>query len=282
MPSHVKKFILINLELAVISFGLYFFLIPANLAVGGVSGLAIVLKSIIPNFPTGLFMLAINCILFVLAFIFIGREFGGYTIYASFAMSGMITVLEILFPGNPMFTQDVFLNLLYGIFITGAGYALIFTQNASTGGTDIIAKIITKFTHLDLGKSMFLADFAVIAMAGIVFGPELGLYALLGILLNSVIIDKAIAGFNTRVNLKIISSHHQQINDFIIRELERGTTIFYAQGGFSKNEKPVINTIVSRKEYIRIKNFIKELDPDAFVSMNFVNEVFGEGFTFER
>lgn len=282
MPSHVKKFILINLELAIISFGLYFFLIPANLAVGGVSGLAIVLKSIIPNFPTGIFMLAINAILFVLAFIFIGKEFGGYTIYASFAMSAMITVLEILFPGSPMFTQDTLLNLLYGIFITGAGYALIFTQNASTGGTDIIAKIITKFTHIDLGKSMFLADFTVTAAAGIVFGPELGLYAVLGIFLNSVIIDKAIAGFNTRVNLKIISGRHQEINDFIIRELERGTTIFYAQGGFSKDEKPVLNTIVSRKEYIRIKNFIKELDPDAFVSMNFVNEVLGEGFTFER
>lgn len=282
MNFDVKKFVLINLELAIIAFGLYFFLIPANLAVGGVSGLAIIVNHLVPNFPTGIFMLVINAILFVMAFVFLGKEFGGYTLYASFALSGMITVLEILFPGSPMLTDDILINLLYGILITGAGYALIFNQNASTGGTDIIAKIISKFTHMDLGKSMFIADFAVTAMAIIVFGPKLGLYALLGILLNSAIIDKAIAGFNTRINLKIISVHHQKINDFIIGDLERGTTIFTAKGGYSKDERPVINTIVSRKEYIRIKNFVKEVDPEAFVSMNFVNEVFGEGFTFER
>lgn len=282
MQFDIKKFLLVNLGLLIMSVGIYFFLMPSNLAVGGVTGLAMILRSIIPSFPTGLFMIVINSILFIFAFIFIGKEFGGYTIYASFALSGLITAWEVLFPGAHLLTDDLLINLLYGILINGVGYSLIFNQNASTGGTDIIAKIINKFTHIDMGKSLFLADFLITAMAGLTFGPKLGLYALLGILMNSVIIDKAISGFNTRVNLKIISKKSDDINRFILTQLSRGTTIFYAEGGYSKDQKPVINTIVTRKEYIKIKNFVKELDPEAFISINFVHEVLGEGFTYRK
>ncbi len=282
MQFNFKKFFIINLGLLIMSMGIYFFLMPSNLAVGGVTGLAIVLRSIIPSFPTGLFMIVINSILFVFAFLFIGKEFGGYTIYASFTLSGMITLWEILFPDTRMITDDLLINLLYGILINGVGYSLIFNQNASTGGTDIVAKIINKFTHIDMGKSLFLSDFLITVMAGLTFGPKLGLYALLGILMNSVIIDKAIAGFNTRVNLKIITKYKDEVNHFILTELSRGTTIFYAEGGYSKDKKPVINTIVTRKEYIKIKNFVKDLDPQAFISINFVHEVLGEGFTYRK
>ncbi|MFC4805195.1 YitT family protein [Filifactor villosus] len=282
MQFNFKKFFIINLGLLIMSMGIYFFLMPSNLAVGGVTGLAIVLRSIIPSFPTGLFMIVINSILFVFAFLFIGKEFGGYTIYASFTLSGMITLWEILFPDTRLITDDLLINLLYGILINGVGYSLIFNQNASTGGTDIVAKIINKFTHIDMGKSLFLSDFLITVMAGLTFGPKLGLYALLGILMNSVIIDKAIAGFNTRVNLKIITKYKDEVNHFILTELSRGTTIFYAEGGYSKDKKPVINTIVTRKEYIKIKNFVKDLDPQAFISINFVHEVLGEGFTYRK
>lgn len=282
MQFNFKKFFIINLGLLIMSMGIYFFLMPSNLAVGGVTGLAIVLRSIIPSFPTGLFMIVINSILFVFAFLFIGKEFGGYTIYASFTLSGMITLWEILFPEAHVVTDDLLINLLYGILINGVGYSLIFNQNASTGGTDIVAKIINKFTHIDMGKSLFLSDFLITVMAGLTFGPKLGLYALLGILMNSVIIDKAIAGFNTRVNLKIITKYQDEVNRFILTELLRGTTIFYAEGGYSKDRKSVINTIVTRKEYIKIKNFVKDLDPEAFISINFVHEVLGEGFTYRK
>ncbi|MDO4793504.1 MAG: YitT family protein [Filifactor alocis] len=282
MQFNFKKFFIVNLGLLIMSMGIYFFLMPSNLAVGGVTGLAIVLRSIIPSFPTGLFMIVINSILFVFAFLFIGKEFGGYTIYASFTLSGMITLWEILFPNTHLVTDDLLINLLYGILINGVGYSLIFNQNASTGGTDIVAKIINKFTHIDMGKSLFLSDFLITVMAGLTFGPKLGLYALLGILMNSVIIDKAIAGFNTRVNLKIITKYQDEVNRFILTELLRGTTIFYAEGGYSKDRKPVINTIVTRKEYIKIKNFVKDLDPQAFISINFVHEVLGEGFTYRK
>ncbi len=282
MQFNIKKFILVNLGLFIMTIGIYFFLMPDNLATGGVTGLAMIIKAVIPTFPTGIFMIAINCILFVLAFIFIGKEFGGYTIYASFALSGMITAFEFFFPNMKPLTDDLLINLLYGILISGVGYALIFSENASTGGTDIVAKIINKFTHIDMGKSLFLADFIITALAGLTFGPKLGLYALLGILMNSVIIDKAIAGFNTRVNMTIISTKTEEINQFILKQLSRGTTIYSAEGGFSKDSKAVLNTIVSRKEYLKIKHFVKDLDPTAFISIGFVTEVLGEGFTYKK
>lgn len=280
MERNMKKFLSITLGTVIMSIGFYFFLVPSHLATGGVTGLALIIKSLLPNFPTGVFMIVINTILFILAFIFIGKEFGGYTIYSSFLLSGIITLLEIYFPNVKPLTDDLLINLLYGIFINGIGYALIFSQNASTGGTDIVAKIINKFTHIDMGKSLFLSDFVITALAGLTFGPKLGLYALLGILLNSVIIDKSIAGFNVRINMIINSEKNQEINDYIIHELTRGTTIYYAEGGFSKDEKTIINTIVTRKEYLKIKHFVKEIDPLAFISISFVSEVLGEGFSY--
>ncbi len=282
MERNFKKFLSVTLGSVLMSIGFYFFLVPSHLVTGGVTGLALIINSLIPNFPTGGFMILINIVLFILAFIFIGKEFGGYTMYSSFLISGLITLLEYYFPHVEPLTDDLLINLLYGILINGLGYAFIFSQNASTGGTDIVAKIINKFTHIDMGKALFLSDFSITVLAGLIFGPKLGLYALLGILLNSMIIDKLLAGFNVRINMTINSVKNQEINDYILHELIRGTTIYYARGGFSNDEKTIINTIVTRKEYLKIKQFVKEIDPLAFISISFVNEVLGEGFSYHR
>ena len=180
---------------------------------------------------------------------------------------------------NGPIIDDLLINLIYGILIQGVGMAIIFNKNTSTGGTDIIAKIINKFFHLDIGKSLFLADSIIVISATLVFGIELGLYALLGILINSAIIDKVIAGFNTRIKVAIISDMEPEISKFITKELERGVTLLYGVGGFSNSEKRIINTVVSRKEYLIIKNKVKEIDPRAFIWVSFVNEVLGEGFS---
>lgn len=258
--------------------GLYYFLIPSNLAVGGVTGLAMVLNNIIPTIPIGAIMLILNLILFILAFILIGKEFGGYTIYCSFLLSGLIYIFEIATPLNKPLIDDLLINLIYGIIISGIGMAIVFYQNASTGGTDIVAKIINKYMHIDIGKALFLADFLIVIFAGFSFGLKLGLYAFLGIVINSLVIDNFIAGFNKKMNIMINSNRSEDINKFILEELDRGTTLYNAVGGFSKKDKIIVNTIVDRKEYITIRNYVKSIDPNAFISVGFVNEVLGEGF----
>lgn len=278
MKFNFKRFILINVGLIIMTCGLHFFLIPSNLAVGGSTGLAMVINSLVPSIPVGLTLGIINTILFIIAFIFLGKEFGGYTIYTSLVMSGILSVLEIFFPMYKPYTDDLFINLAFGILISGMGMGIIFNGNASTGGTDIIARLINKYTHIDIGKSLLISDFLITLFAGLVFGPRLGMYAVLGIIINSTIIDKMIEGFSRKISMFIISNEFEAINKYIIQEINRGTTIYHATGGFSNVEKRIINTIVSRGEYIKIRDFIRDIDDKAFVSISHVSEVEGEGF----
>lgn len=278
MMEKINRFLLINLGIVIMAVGLYYFLIPANLAVGGVTGFAMAINKVFPRLSIGTVMIISNIILFTLAFIIIGKDFGGYTIYSSFLLSGLIYILEIISPISKALTDDLMINLIYGIIIQGIGMGIIFYQNSSTGGTDIVAKIINKFTHLNIGKSLLLADFIITIMAGLTFGIKLGLYALLGVIINAYVIDNVIAGLNSKMNIFIISDKSEEINRYIINEIKRGTTIYHADGGFSRRKKNIINTIVGRKQYIKIKGYVKEVDPKAFITVGFVHEVLGEGF----
>lgn len=278
MKFNLKRFLLINIGLIILAFGLHFFLIPSNLAVGGTSGLAMVINSLIPSISIGLMLGIINFILFIIAFIMFGKEFGGYTVYTSLALSGLLSLFEIWLPMKIPYIDDLFINLIFGILITGIGMGIIFNENASTGGTDIVARIINKYSHIEIGKSLLLADFLITLFAGLVFGPRLGMYALLGVIINSFVIDKMIEGFNRKISMFIISNEFELINRYILEEMERGTTIYHATGGYSNEDKRIINTIVSRGEYIKIRDFIRSVDNRAFVSISHVTEVEGEGF----
>ena len=281
MKFDLKRFMIINFGLLIMTCGLYFFLIPSDLAVGGATGLAMIIRSLIPQIPMGVILGIINVILFIMAFIFIGRDFGGYTIYASFALSAILAGFELVIPMAQPFTDDLFINLIFGILISGIGMGFVFNQNASTGGTDIIAKIINKYTRINIGLSLLISDFLITLFAAFVFGPRRGMYALLGIVINSFVIDYMIAGFNVKINMNIISSQGDIINQFILDEIGRGTTIFHATGGYSNENRDILNTIVSRSEYIKIRDYIKEVDGLAFISIYKITEVEGEGFTWD-
>lgn len=281
MNKFIKKFLFVTLGFGIMGIGLYYFLIPADLATGGTTGLAMVLKHFFPSISLGWTMFIMNAILFVIAFVVIGPEFGGFTVYASLGLSGFIAIMEKIHPIAGPLTDDLFINLIFGIIIQGLGYALVFREDASTGGTDVVAKIINQFTKLEIGKSLFVADFFIILTAIYAFGFELGLYALLGIFLNSAVIDKAIAGFNVKMSMLIISSEWKEINAYIIEKLDRGSTLYFAQGGYSRQEKVVIQTVVSRKEFIDIKHYAEIIDPKTFISVHQASEVLGEGFTRE-
>ncbi len=278
MQKKIKQFLMINFGLFIMAMGLHFFLISADLATGGVTGLAMVINHYFQVVPIGAIMMVFNILLFILAYVMIGKEFTGYTLYCSFTLSGMIFLLDLLFPMSQPLVPEILLNLVFGILIQGIGMGIVFYQNASTGGTDIIAKIINKYTHMDIGMALLLSDMAVVILAGIAFGFSLGLWALLGIMLNGIVIDRVIAGFEMKLNVLIISSESEVINRYIIDTLDRTTTIFKAQGGYTGSERHVIQVVLDKKQYIKIKQFIRGADSKAFISVNFTHEVLGEGF----
>ena len=277
----IKRFLIINFGLLIMTCGLYFFLIPSNLAVGGATGLALVISALLPQIPMGVILAIINVILFIMAFIFIGKDFGGYTIYASFALSAIIAFFELIMPMAEPFTDDLFINLIFGILIAGVGMGFVFNQNASTGGTDIVAKIINKYSKIDIRKSLLISDFLITLFAAYVFGPRHGMYALLGIVINSFVIDTMISGFNVKINMNIISKEMDLINKFILEEVDRGTTIYHASGGYSNDQRHILNTIVSRSEYIKIRDYVRQVDDKAFLSIYKITEVEGQGFTWD-
>lgn len=278
MRKTIKEYILITIGAVLVAISVHYFLSPANLAAGGVSGIAIILYKFLPQIPIGLMMLVMNVILFIVGFIFIGNGFGGKTIYASLSLSGMTWILERMFPMKGPVADDLFIVMIFGVLISGVGMALVFNQNASTGGTDIIAKIVNKYTHLEIGKALLLSDFFISLGAAAVFGPLTGMYALLAVIINGFVIDAVIQGFSTCMQVTIISEKGEEIKSFIIDELGRGVTLYKATGAYTGDRKEVIVSVVSRREFIRLKDCVSMLDKTAFVTVANIHEVLGEGF----
>lgn len=273
----VKDFVMITLGIFLVAFGLEYFHIPNNIAAGGVSGLAIIINNFIPALPVGIIILILNVILFAVAFLTLGGGFGAKTLYASFGLSGIMWIMETFFTPTVL-SEDLFINAAVGALIIGTGMAMVFNYGASTGGTDILAKILNKYFHVEIGKSLLAVDF-VIGMTGVAtFGITAGLYALLCIVANGTLIDRLIDGFNTSKELMIISKREEQIIRFIIEELDKSCTVLNGYGGYTSEDIQILYVILSRREYIRLRSYIKEIDPKAFISVNEVHEVLGEGF----
>lgn len=274
----VMEWTLIHIGCLLVAAGITWFLVPNNIAAGGVSGLAMVLNSFFPGLPVGVLMMGMNMLLFVAGFIFIGPEFGTRTIYSSFFLSGAVWMLERFFPVGAPLTDDILVQLIFGTLLGATGMAIVFNQNASTGGTDITAKILNRYFNIDIGKGVLACDFFIVLGAGSVFGLRIGMYAMLGVILNGFLVDNVITGLRINKHVVIISRASEKIRRFIVEELESGATIYDGRGGWSGERKEVITTIVNRRKFIRLRDYIKALDPEAFISVNNIHEVLGEGF----
>ncbi|WP_454052959.1 YitT family protein [Clostridium sp. Marseille-Q7071] len=275
----LKEFIFITIGLIFLASGLYFFLMQNKIAAGGVSGLAIIINNYIPMLNVGIIMLGLDAILYIIGFIFIGASFGVKSIYCSLTLAGLISTFEIFIPMKGPIANDIFLNLVFGILISAIGMAIVFNQNASTGGTDIIAKILNKYLHIDIGKGLLITDFIITVLAIAAFGPLIGMYSLLGVIINGFTIDYVIGGFNVIKKIEIVSEKGLEIQRFIIEDLERGATLYDAKGAYTLEKKEIITTVLGKKEFLRLKNFIKEIDPKAFIITYHVHEILGNGFT---
>lgn len=273
-----KEYALITVGFILVSLSLELFLVPNKIAAGGVSGIAIIINHIFPALDVGLLMLGMNVILFIVAFIVIGNKFGGKSIYTSIGLSATIWIMDKFQIYNYVLTKDLLLASIFGTLISGIGMAIVFNQNASTGGTDILAKILNKFFHMDIGKSLLAVDFIVSLFAGLTFGADIGMYALLCVIMNGFIIDNVIEGLNTVKEIMILSNKTDEISKFIIDVLDRGCTIFNGKGGYSSKDAFIIYTVLNRKQFIKLKKFIKEVDSRAFITVSEAHEVLGEGF----
>ena len=278
--STLRKVIITTFASVIVSAGVYFFMVPYNLTIGGTAGLSIALSKFIPGIPVGVFQLGINIILFILAFLLVGAEFGGLSIYATIVLSISLIAFEKIFPNIQPLVDTPFMSMIIGVGVTAFGIALSLNQNASTGGTDIVGKILNKYIHVDLSVGVFIADFSVVVMGYAAYGINAAMYALVGILFNAVVIDKVLTGYKTRIKVYINSRKWEGINDYILNEIVRGSTLYEVKGGFNKSQRVMIETILTRPEYIKLMNFIREFDNNAFVNVATVSEVSGEGFSY--
>ncbi|WP_353094151.1 YitT family protein [Tissierella praeacuta] len=277
MKEKIREYVLITIGMTMVALGLYFFLMPEKLAIGGANGLAIVINNWIP-LSIGSIMIIINIFLFVIGFLVVGTSFGFKTIYASIGTSVIVSLLEKIIPLQQPLVEDMILQLIFGVFISAIGVGIVFNQNASTGGTDVIAKIMNKFFGIELGKGVLISDFAITIMAGFAFGPKLGMYSLLGVILNGIVIDWTIEGITLCKEVNIISECSNDIKEYIINNLERGATIYSAKGAYTGNEKDIVITVVDRRDFIKLKNYIRGIDKNAFITVSNVYEVLGDGF----
>ena len=274
----IKEYILITIGVLLVAFSIEAFLAPNKIAAGGVTGIAIIVNNYVPVLSVGMMMLGMNIILFIVAFIAIGGKFGGKTIYASLSLSGGIWFLEKFYPNQFVITNNLLLASIFGTLISGIGMGIVFNQNASTGGTDILAKILNKFVHTDIGKSLLAVDFIVTISAGATFGADIGMYAILCVIMNGFVIDYVIAGLNVCKEIFIISSKNDIIRDFIVKDLDRGCTMIAGKGGYSGEESFILYAVLGRKEFIRLREYIRDVDKDAFITVSDTHEVLGNGF----
>ena len=256
------------------AFGVSFFLIPARIAAGGVSGLATVIYHV-AGFPAGVTMLLLNIPLFILSWRILGTMFGARTLFGTVTLSIFVDLFNRW--AVPI-TEDLVLAAVYGGIISGIGLGIAFRFGGSTGGTDMAAQLVARFFPTSVGQALLLVDGAVILLAGAVFGWELAMYALIAVFVSTKTIDFVQEGQSYAKACLIISDHPEAIGEAIMEKLERGVTSLQGKGMYTKQGKEVLLVIVSRLEIASIKRIVAEIDPRAFVIIHDVHEVLGEGF----
>lgn len=281
MQSKTHRVVMILLGTFFMAVGTYYFLLPYHLSAGGVAGLAVIVNALHPAIAIGNFLIVANLALFVLGLIFLGREFGIYTFLGSMSFSLYTRLFEILSPNQLPLTSEPLISLVMGSVLMAGGISMVFLQNASTGGTDIPAKILNTYLNIDLVLAQFLCDGTVVLLSAIFMSMDISLHNLVAIMLQSVIMEYIIGGSGRKVVMNITTRQEDMVRTFITSRMERSCTLIQTWGGFSGVERRAIMTVVDRHEYIQIRQLVEEIDPTAFIFIYAANEVLGEGFTYQ-
>ncbi|ABQ46767.1 Protein of unknown function DUF2179 [Thermotoga petrophila RKU-10] len=277
MIEKIKEYVLSTLGTLITAVGLVVFLIPNDIAAGGVSGLSMILHSFVP-IPVGVWMYILNGLLFLIAFLTIGFDFSAKTIYCTFVFNFFVDFFDRIIPLPKYNGDDLFLAVFFGTILTASGLAITFSQNASTGGTDILARILNKYFWISMGTGLLMVDVAIAVLAGLVFSARTGMYALLGVILNGIMVDFMMRGIEQSSEVIIISEKCDDIKDFVLNVLQRGATYIPAKGAYTGKERKILLVVVRRRELNELIRFIKKADPKAFVIIKEVRQALGEGF----
>ena len=272
------EFLLMTLGTALVSVGVYFFKFPNNFSMGGVSGLAVLLGRLVPMLSPSAFNGIINLLFLVLGFLMLDKGFGFRTVYCSILYAGLVQLFEILCPLSAPLTDQLMLELLFAVILPALGSAILFNIGASSGGTDIAAMILKKYTGLDVGRALLFSDVAIAAAALVIFDIQAGLCSLLGLALKSVLVDSAIESFNRRKAFFIITSQPEPVCDYVTHTLGRGATVWQAQGAYTGEEHHVVLTVLSRGQAVILRRQLKVMDPKAFLIVANSSEIFGKRF----
>lgn len=269
----IKQALYIVLGVLMIAAGIHFFLLPSNLSLGGATGLALILAKVLP-LNTGPLLLIVNAVLFIIGFLLIGNKFGFLTVVSTLALSGTVWLLEIIMPMKNPVVSNTFLNLIIAVLLYGMGVGLVLNQGASTGGSDIIAKVLNKYIGLDLGKGCLITDFIITLLVGFTYGVEIALFCLVGVIINGLIIDYTIDGLNSGKLCFISTERPKEICQYLIL-MGRSATIYDATGAYSNQPKTIVQTVLTNRDFIKLKTHIRDLDKNAFMVVTSAHQVFG-------
>ncbi len=272
-----KDYIVITLAVIIMDLGIYAFKFPNHFSFGGVSGLAVVLNEIL-GISAAQINLVINLALLVIGFAVLGKSFGLKTAYATVLSSVVLSLMEKMMPISAPLTNQPMLELAYAIALPAVAAAMLFYVDASGGGTDIVAMILKKYTTIDIGTALLISDVAIVALSFIAFDVRTGLFSVCGLLAKSIFVDRTMDQMRLCKYFTIISSDPEPICDFIQNVLNRSTTLYNAEGGYSHENKKVILCALDRRQAVILQRFIRQTDDSAFIMITKSSETFGKGF----
>lgn len=269
----IKEYLIITFGAVLAAAAIYFFMLPSNLAIGSGSALAMVLSNFIP-LPVSVLSLALNIIFLIMGFILIGPEFGAKTVYTTILVPASLGVFEVVFPNFQSLTADPLLDMICYILVVGIAMAILFSCNASSGGLDIVAKIMNKHLKMELGTAISVSGLVVAFSSAVCYDTKTVVLSVLGTYFSGMIVDKFIFGLNIKRRVCIISKEHNDIIvDYLLHELHSGATLYESIGAYDHTVRTEIVTIVDKNEYRKLMEFVKKTDPKAFVTVYSVNEV---------
>ena len=266
----IKDYALLTLGTVIMVLGTYFFKFPNNFSTGGVTGMAVVLYRYFPMISRADFMMVINVALLVMGLAVFGKNFAGKTVYVS--------LLERVIPLTAPMTNQPLLELIFAVSLPAVGSAILFNLDASSGGTDIVAMVLKKYTSLDIGKALLCSDLIITLMACVAFGMETGLFSILGLIMKSLLVDMVLENINTHKYFHIITTKPEEIENYITGTLRRGATELHGEGAYTHEGRTVVLTVMKRHEGVMLRRYVREVDPQAFVLILNTCEIVGKGF----
>ncbi len=278
LSKNVTDIVLMIFGSLLMAVGVYFFKVPNGFSTGGVSGISTVLSPLIPFITPGAMMFVINMLLLVVGFIFVSNDTGWKTSFCSIVFSGFTWLFEFVFPLAAPLTDQPLLELVYAIMLTGVGSAVLFNVNASSGGTDIVALLLKKYTALNVGNALLITDCLIAASSFLVFGLKAGLFSMAGLFAKAFLVDGVIESLNICKSFTIITDKPDEIIEYIIKDMHHSATVSDAKGAYTHEDKKMIVTLCRRPEAAKLKQKVREIDAHAFVIVQTTSEIIGKGF----